>query len=137
MTNCGQVPRLMFFDVKNGQSLNWVVQDPITLLPILGATLSASLYYGRSSTNPDATPGTVDPNFTGIPLTYTENMVVPLPGQGTAAQYVGTILALFDPGSNPTPTPYGGGYTLVVDMAATGYQNQHWEIPANVQVRNR
>jgi hypothetical protein len=134
MTTCG-VPRLFCFDVKNGQLLNWSLQDPTTLLPILGATVSASLYYGRSATNPDATPGTVDPNFSNVPLVYVQNVTVPAPGQGTAAQYTGTILALFDPAANSTPTPYGGGYTLVVTMAAAGYQNQEWEIPANVGVR--
>lgn len=151
MNLCPYVPSLFKFTVRNGQLLNWVIMDPETLLPITGASITASLFYGRSSANPNATPGEADPNFNGIQLLYVKNVGVepvskrtlffdsepPSLTTGTAAQYTGTIPSAFDPGADNPPNPYGGGYTLVVDMTAPGYVPQHWEIPAIVQVRTK
>lgn len=114
------IPTSFTFFAANGQFLNWTLTDTNTGAPINTATVTATLYVGRSRLNPDAVPGTADPNFTAINLVY-----IPT----SAGQYQGLVTSAFD------PTP-GQGYVLVVDAVASGYQNQHWEVPAVVIPRN-
>lgn len=129
------IPSSYTFTTKNGQRFDWWLQDSELLTPITGATVTASLYYGRSRQDPDAIPGVVDPNFNGISFASIGSGQPPC-GSGTAQQYRATILAVFDPPSNdPNPTPYGGGYILVVDATAAGYQPMHWEVPSVVTPR--
>lgn len=101
----------------NGQFLNWTLTDSQTGLPINNATVTATLYSGRSRFDPDGTPGTAVTGFTNISLIFQSNGL-----------YQGQIPATFDPGD-------GGGFILVVDATAPGYLAQHWEVPANVTQR--
>lgn len=109
-------PTIFTFLAGSGQYLNWFLQDSVTLQPINSAVVTATLYSGRSLTNPTGTPGTPVANFTNVPLPYV---------QRSAGQYQAIIPQSF----NPTP---GTGYVLVVDAATPGYNNMHWEVPATV-----
>lgn len=125
------------FTIRNGQYLNFWWNDANTGLPVRNATVTATLYYGRSKSNPDATPGTADPNFTSIPLQYLgDDASYPGAAGVLAGHYQGLIPASFDPTGNQPPSPLGGGYACVVDANAVGYQPQHLEIPSTVKVRD-
>jgi hypothetical protein len=109
-------PTTFTFLAGCGQYLNWFLEDSQTLQPIISASITATLYSGRSTTNPQATPGTPVTNFTGVQLKYLSN---------TKGQYQAVIPASFNPVLGP-------GYVLVVDAAVPGYNNMHWEVPAVV-----
>ena len=109
-------PTLFTFYAGSGQYLNWFLQDSATGAPINSSTIVATLYAGRSLTDPTGTPGTPVPYFTDVPLPYVG---------GSAGKYQAIIPAAF----NPT---LGSDYVLVVDAITPGYNNSHWEVAAQV-----
>ena len=110
------LPTIFTFYAGSGQYLNWYLQDSTTNQPIDNSVITATLYSGRSLTDPVDFPGTPVANFTGVTLAYVPR---------TLGQYQVIIPATFNP-------PLGTNYVLVVDAVTPGYNPQHWEIAAQV-----
>lgn len=103
--------------VRTAFTLTWTLTDAQGV-PINNAVMTATLYAGRSATNPTVTPGTPISPINGVTLTY-----VP----GSAGQYAAAIAATTNPPID------GTGYVLVVDATISGTQIYHNEQPAVVE----
>src|ERR1700757_3362745 len=86
-------PTSFTFRTNRQQTLTWTVQDADGN-PVVGLTVTATLYANRDSQNPTASPGTPDLVFTNLSLPET-----PI----NSGVYIGLIPANF----NPQPALYG------------------------------
>jgi hypothetical protein len=111
------LPSAFNFYALTGQYLNWYMTDALTGVPINDSAITATLYQGRSLTNPTGQPGTPVTFFDAVTIEYVPN---------SNGQYRAIIPASFD------PSPLGSNYVLVVDAVTPGYANQHWEVAATV-----
>ena len=103
------------FPIDTVFTLTWTLTDAQGN-PINNANVVATLYSGRSATNPVAVPGTAVPPINGLVLTFIAN------GQYSAA-VPGTL----------APAPDGVGYILVIDATVSGQPVYHREEPATVE----
>jgi len=107
----------MTFPVKTSFVLNWTLkdtQDPPQ--PINGATVTATLYAGRSLRDPNGTPGT--------PVVPISGLVLPFVSAGL---YSTTVPGTLDPPLD------GVGYVLVVDGQLSAVQIYHAEQPVVIE----
>ncbi|SRR6266550_419616 len=103
--------------VRTVFTLTWTLTDAAGT-PINNAVVTATLYCGRSATNPEGVPGTAISPINALKLGYVFE---------SAGQYSAAIPATIDP-------PLAGtGYTLVVDATVAGAQIYHTEQPATVE----
>ncbi len=103
--------------VRTVFTLTWTLTDAAGN-PINNAVVTATLYAGRSATNPEGVPGTAISPINALRLGYVF---------ASAGQYSAVIPATIDPPLN------GTGYTLVVDATVAGTQIYHTEQPATVE----
>ena len=103
--------------VRTVFTLTWTLTDAAGI-PINNATVTATLFAGRSATNPLGTPGTPVSPINGLTLGYVA---------GSAGQYSAVIPGEINPPLN------GTGYTLVVDATVAATQIYHTEQPATVE----
>jgi hypothetical protein len=99
--------------VKTSFVLSWTLTDAQDQ-PINNADVIATLYAGRSLTNPDAAPGEATPPIIGLVLPYVA---------ASAGVYSATVPATLG------PLPDGTGYILVIDATITGSPIYHAEQP--------
>src|SRR6266849_2421831 len=105
------------FPVRTAFQLTWTLVD-LSGNPINNAAVTATLYAGRSPTNPNAVPGTDVSPIINVTLTY-----VPL----SNGQYSAAIPATLN------PAPNGVGYTIVIDGTVGGNQIYHTEQPVSIE----
>jgi hypothetical protein len=102
---------------KNGRTFQWHIADASGNAVNDCDSVIATLYAGRSATNPDLIPGLPVPSFTSVSFTSTPE----LPGL-----YEGDIAATFD--------PLAGTYRLVVEARRRDALAGHWETDIQVVV---
>lgn len=103
--------------VRTAFTLTWTLADA-QQNPINNANMTATLYAGRSVTNPNAVPGVAVPPIVGVALVYIPN---------SAGQYAAAIPATVNPSLD------GTGYVLVIDANIGGVGIYHTEQPAVVE----
>lgn len=111
------MPNSFTIPVRTAFTLTWTLTDAQGN-PINNATVTATLYAGRSASNPTGTPGTAISPVNNVVLPY-----VP----GSAGQYSVGIPATVDPPLD------GTGYTIVIDASIAGTPIYHNEQPAVVE----
>jgi hypothetical protein len=84
--------------------------------PVNGATMTATLYAGRSQRDPAGTPGTPVPPIVSLPLNFISN-----------GHYQANVPGTLDPSLD------GVGYVLVIDAQVASAQAYHFEQPVVVQ----
>ncbi len=87
--------------------------------PVNDATVTATLYSGRSPQVPDTDPGSPVEHFDALDLAFIPD---------SNGKYAAAVSGAFDPG-------IGEGFILVVDAVRAMEILGHWEIPALVQGR--
>lgn len=104
----------MILPAKNAFTIQWTLTDDQTPpQPVLGATVKATLYSGRSSGNPNVVPGVATAPIVNVTLVEV----------GISAP--GVYQALIPGTLNPPQS--GMGYTLVVDGTIASAQVYHAE----------
>lgn len=105
---------------NNPYVMTWTLTDA-SGNPINDATMTATLYTGRSRLNPEGIPGTPVSALTNVSLTYVALSL---------GQYSATLPA------TSLDLPLGGGYTFVLDASVSGTAIYHSE-PSVVIISNQ
>lgn len=106
------------FPAVNPFSVDWTLKDS-TGDPVNDATVTATLWSGRSRALPEDQPGTAVPGLTSLELDY----VPASDGRYSAV-------------SDELDTDPGGDFVLVVDAVRAAEPFGHWECPAVVAERS-
>lgn len=106
----------MIFYAKNQFTLQWTLTDQ-NGNPINNASVIANLYSGRSTVNPDVTPGTIVPPISNVTLNYVSS---------SNGVYQATIPVTLD------PIPSVNGFVLTIDASISGNPIYHYEEPSTV-----
>ena len=110
-------PLSLTFPIQTTFVLTWTLTDADNS-PINDATMTATLYAGRSPQNPTVVPGIAIAPINAIPLAYIA---------ASAGQYSANIPATLG------PLPNGIGYTLVIDANISGTPIYHQEVPVVIE----
>lgn len=108
----------MILRAKNAFTIQWTLTDDQTPpQPVNNATMTATLYAGRSAGNPNAVPGTPVAPIIDVSMPYVA---------ATDGIYQAAIAGTLNPPSN------GIGYTLVIDATVAAQPVYHAEEPVFV-----
>jgi hypothetical protein len=106
------------FPNQNPFTFQWTITDADGLA-VNDATVTATLYSGRSATLPAEVPGDPVEDFDGVSLDYVTD---------SEGVYQAEIPGTFNP-------EVGGDFIVVIDATRGPNSLGHWEVPALVQER--